>query len=246
VRRASRILCLLILAFLGGADVTASPVLADPPALVLVELFTSEGCSSCPPADAVLTRLAHDQPEPGVRIVTLSEHVDYWDRLGWRDPFSSATFTHRQREYSLAVSHGRVYTPQAVIDGSLDALGSDERSIRAGVRIAAARPHGALTITRSPSELVLEARALPPAEGAHLFVAWVEDRATSRVTTGENAGRELVHTSVVRALRDAGPIANGAPVHVSTDDAPSSAPHVVAFVQVPDHAVLALAELMPL
>jgi hypothetical protein len=239
----ARVLFLAAAASLGATDMTTPRAHADPPAPILVELFTSEGCSSCPPADEVLARLARDQPEPGVRIVTLSEHVDYWDRLGWRDPFSSATFTARQRGYSLNVSHGRVYTPQAVIDGSLDALGSDERRVRAAVQLAAARPHG--TIEASPlgtTALSVVARGMPRPDGAHLFVAWVQDHATSVVTTGENAGRELPHVSVVRALEDAGPIQGGAPVRVTLAP-PPSAPHLVLFVQTVDGPIQAVADL---
>src|SRR5207244_6474025 len=92
---------------------------------ILVELFTSEGCSSCPPADAVLARLHEKQPVPGVEIVALSEHVDYWNYIGWRDPFSDEQFSDRQSRYAKAVGRGRVYTPQVIVDGRLDVLGSD-------------------------------------------------------------------------------------------------------------------------
>src|SRR5437762_4458580 len=108
---------------------------------ILVELFTSEGCSSCPPADAVLARLHQKQPVPGVQLLVLSEHVDYWNNLGWRDPFSDALFTDRQGRYG-----SRIYTPQAVVDGRIDVLGSDEQGIIRAATAAAAEPHGVVRL----------------------------------------------------------------------------------------------------
>ena len=102
-----------------------------PRSMVVVELFTSEGCSSCPPADDVLSQLAHRQPVPGVEVLALGEHVDYWDRLGWRDPFSSPAFSSRQSTYDARVFHAsQVYTPQLVIDGRLERVGSNARAVQ--------------------------------------------------------------------------------------------------------------------
>src|SRR5438128_2640855 len=99
---------------------------------VLVELFTSEGCSSCPPADALLEQLQREQPLPGTQLIFLSEHVDDWNGLGWQDPYSDGAFTSRQSGYG-----GRNYTPQAVIDGGVDVIGSDRQEILRAAQNAA-------------------------------------------------------------------------------------------------------------
>src|SRR5258705_5412733 len=114
-------------AFGDRSRLTAAPG-TGPRNVVVVKLFTSEGCSSCPSADDLLSQLAHRQPVPGVEVLALGEHVDYWDRLGWRDPLSSPAFSARQSNYDARVFHAhQLDTPQLVIDGRLERGGSDAR-----------------------------------------------------------------------------------------------------------------------
>ena len=116
---------------------------------VLVELFTSEGCSSCPPADRLLELLDHKQPVPGADLIVLSEHVDYWDRLGWKDPFSSSVFTARQQEYSYRLRGEGVYTPQLVVDGQFGFVGSDGHEATSAIQEAIREPKIAITISNA-------------------------------------------------------------------------------------------------
>src|SRR5512138_543120 len=118
---------------------------------VLIELFTSEGCSSCPPADKLLERMVESQPSSGVQIIGLGEHVDYWDRLGWKDRFSSTEFTTRQDAYVDRFATGPAYTPMMVVDGKTAFVGSDAQAARRAVEDAARAPHGLLNVEGSQS-----------------------------------------------------------------------------------------------
>jgi hypothetical protein len=181
---------------------------------VLVELFTSEGCSSCPPADRLLTELVADQPVRGAHVIALGEHVDYWDRLGWRDPYSSSMFSERQALYQQWVfPSSTVYTPQIVVDGTRQAIGSVGIVVRHVVSQAAQSPKGSIDISASPGTgdavRVTIRVADPPhsAAGADVYVAVTEDGLVTKVASGENGGRTLAHTAVVRSLQklDAAP-----------------------------------------
>ncbi len=178
---------------------------------VLLELFTSEGCSSCPPADALLARLMRTQPVAGVELIALSEHVDYWNYLGWRDPFSAAQFTDRQAHYAVRL-HSRTYTPQLVVDGGVDLVGSDEASALAAIRTAAATRKGTIVVRRDLQNraVLLHTTVNGIAARAEVFVALIEDGLVSQVQHGENQGQSLPHTAVVRLLKVAGNIENGA------------------------------------
>lgn len=192
---------------------------SDHRTLVVAELFTSEGCSSCPAADDVLTQLVRRQPVPDVEVLALGEHVDYWDRLGWRDPFSSGTFSSRQSNYAARVFHSNgVYTPQLVIDGQYEQVGSDVAAIHRAIKLAALAPKAAVVVQAARSgdgrDLRVELQADVPStvllHGAvDAVVAVTEDNLATEVRRGENSGRTLRHTGVVRALTTAGTLTQG-------------------------------------
>jgi hypothetical protein len=218
----------------GKTDANAVPV--------LVELFTSEGCSSCPPADTVLAGLERTQSVSGARVVPIGLHVDYWDGIGWPDPFSSAQATQRQRAYSPLGSGN--YTPQAVIDGRSETIGSRKGMIEAAIADAAKRPHAtvgiklaARTEATSPIEVMLDIGALPAgsAADAEVLVALTQNAVRVDVKRGENAGKVLEHTAVARQLVVAGPTAAGGGSLKASLKVPSGVAtkelRVVAFVQ---------------
>ena len=175
---------------------------------VLVELFTSEGCSSCPPADALLMRLEAEQPVPGALIIALGEHVDYWNGLGWLDPFSSKAFTERQEVYRRALGEPANYTPQIVVDGRTAFVGSLEADARQAIAKAVASPKAEIQLqwTAVASDVVtIQTRIaglpeLPDGEIAELWLAVTETGLTTSVLRGENARRRLRHTAVTRRL----------------------------------------------
>ncbi len=169
---------------------------------MVVELFTSEVCSSCPPAESFLAHLETTQPVPGADIIVLAEHVDYWNQLGWRDRFASPLFTIRQQQYSRAFVLDSVYTPEMVVDGRAEFSGTDVRRAFDEVSKAAKQPHAVLTIRqKDKSTLALSVANLPPHwHDSEVFLAVTEDGLQSDVAKGENAGRHLTHTGVVRSL----------------------------------------------
>jgi hypothetical protein len=234
---------ILIVAALGAASRSdrSMPFHVDPHTTVLAELFTSEGCSSCPPADALLRRLVAEQPVAGVDIVALGSHVDYWDRLGWRDAFSSPIFSQRQSLYGTRVfGSDRIYTPQIVIDGHLESIGSDEASVRRAIVTAAEAPHATVDVVpeRSADGTVrVDVRVRVPEplqrrDSAEILVAVTEDDLVTRVQRGENGGRTLTHGAVVRLLKSVS--------HIRASDRVASAFTVVKLDKSWDSAHLRL------
>jgi len=179
---------------------------------VLVELFTSEGCSDCPPADALLDRLDRSQPVAGAELIVLSEHVDYWNDIGWRDPYSSHAYSERQSAYAARFGLSSVYTPQMVVDGKFEFVGSDEqRAITAASTAAKAEKVGmTLSGAHLESENVLavhlDAGQLPATSTrpAAVLLAIADEKDESHVTGGENGGRTLRHVAVLRSLKQVG------------------------------------------
>jgi len=167
---------------------------------VLVELFTSEGCSSCPPADRLLEAL-----DP--QAIVLSEHVDYWDHLGWKDPFSSSTWTARQQAYERILSVDGPYTPQMVVDGEAQFVGSDKRQAVSAIVSASHRPKAGVHLLRTAAGLDIQVEGAPAA--ADVFLAVAEDSAASQVAAGENKGSHLHHVAVLRSLRKVGTMKRG-------------------------------------
>jgi hypothetical protein len=217
-----------------SSNLAPAPGSASSGTPVLVELFTSEGCSSCPPADRLLARLAVDQPVKGALVVPLSLHVDYWNRLGWVDPFSSPAYTERQGAYAAHFGGaGRVYTPQMVVDGRTEFVGSDERTARRAIEAAARGPKAFVRAAPGTNDEV-RVTVAGAAAGADVFLAVVEDGLLSDVTRGENAGRRLAHVAVVRALAVAGRVdARGRFDAETPVPRGPGARRVLAFVQEP-------------
>jgi hypothetical protein len=177
---------------------------------VIVELFTSEGCSSCPPADALLARLERTQPVENAQIIALEEHVDYWNQLGWKDRFSNPLFRGRQNDYARFFQTGSIFTPQMVVNGQAQFVGDD--APRASLEIGRAAEKAKFMIRMRPAdvpqphpdqtELSIRLRSLrrPWDEPATIYLAVTESDLSSNVVAGENAGHRLSHAPVVRSF----------------------------------------------
>jgi hypothetical protein len=194
-------LTLLSLVALVGILPSAAAGRSTIPPPVLVELFTSEGCSSCPPADRLLMELDRSQVVVGATVVVLSEHVDYWNGLGWRDPFSSAQWSQRQSEYARHFGLDSVYTPQIVVNGVRQVVGSDGVAVREAIRKSSG---GGLSIrisdVRREDDKLRVSYSADAAPNANLYAVLADASDRSNVVRGENAGRTLEHVAVARCL----------------------------------------------
>ena len=186
---------------------------------VVLELFTSEGCSSCPPADALLKRLDEAGRIGDTDVIAIEEHVDYWDHQGWRDPFSSSEWTERQEQYSRALHHDGIYTPELVVNGQSDLVGNRESEVFRHISEAAKTSDVAVRIASintsvKSAELTISlVTGSTDPRSAELWLAVTERGLSSNVLRGENEGRNLAHAPVLRSL-----------TRVKTQHADSSAP----------------------
>ncbi|MEM6377294.1 MAG: DUF1223 domain-containing protein [Bacteroidota bacterium] len=192
---------ILFLSYFGNTS-NVEPIQPAQESPVLVELFTSQGCSSCPPADRVVADLVKD---PTINIVALSFHVDYWNRLGWKDPYSQAAFSQRQYKYAEKLTNSRrVYTPQIVINGQSGHVGSRRQEVQANIQKAAQDKTPIdfkLDIDQIKGQILeLNVDAVGVPNGYDLVVCLVDAKVRNEVPRGENRGRDLAHVQVVRSL----------------------------------------------
>jgi hypothetical protein len=222
----------------GNADAGGGgPVKGSDPVkgFAVVELFTSEGCSSCPPADQLIARI--QQESNGQPIYILAFHVDYWNRMGWTDPFSAAAYSQRQNQYAEWLRLQSVYTPQVVVNGSKEFVGSQEPSIRKaisdGLQEVSAAQLTLSDVRLDNGKVTWRYQASKTRHNTSLLVAIVQRSATSEVKAGENSGRTLSHVQIVRQLQTAKVDASGSgagslplPAGVGTSDE-----EMIAFLQ---------------
>lgn len=181
---------------------------------VLVELFTSEGCSSCPPADALLEKMDTMQLTPGAKLIVLSEHVDYWDHDGWKDPNSSSALTERQNDYEAILGEKTAFTPQFVVDGSNGLRQGDPQRMEDTIKKAAATAKVAVrvdgvSVDAGNLRAHIGTDVNSDEHNADVFVAIALNRVESQVLRGENSGRHLVHVAVVQQITKVGKLPKG-------------------------------------
>jgi hypothetical protein len=205
---------------------------------VVVELFTSEGCSSCPPADALLSEIARSRPD----VLPLAFHITYWDRLGWPDPFALRAATARQEDYAHVLGLDSIYTPQMVVDGRLDVVGSDRGGVFAALHRAAsaAPPPVPLRLARAGGQVTLEVGEGARGREATVVLVGYDPAHRTAVAHGENAGRTLTESNIVRGLVR---LADWHGARMTVQAAPPAGEKLAAILQAPDGQVLGAARL---
>lgn len=212
---------------------------------VLVELFTSEGCSSCPPADELLRKIDGKHTSDGPLIVGISEHVNYWDHGGWKDPFDSSAITDRQNQYAEKFRLDSPYTPQIVVNGRVQLVGSDAKALLQAIGNAQPEPAATVKIVSTKMEgnavvMVVSVAGELPKHGADLFTVIAQDETTTKVTAGENQGRTLVNAAVARTYERAATVHNAGETTVRISlpgdlkTTPESRRHLIVWAQEPN------------
>ena len=211
---------------LAGLVALAAPVLAQENPVV-VELYTSQGCSSCPPADEILHELAERDD-----VIALALHVDYWDYIGWKDPFGNAAHAARQRAYAAAGHRQTIYTPEMIVAGQSDVVGARPMKLAKAIAEHARMPAKvSLDAHREGGTLDLKASAIQALDGpVHIHIVTYSPLETTQIKRGENAGRTLKYANVVMDWRVAGQW-DGASDFSAQFDVPSDAPLVVIVQQ---------------
>jgi len=185
-----------------------NPISVNRKTPVLVELFTSEGCSSCPPADRVLAQLEREQTNTDVEIITLALHVDYWNYLGWKDEFSAAMYSQRQSGYAEQFKLDSIYTPQMVVDGQTQFVGSNLGTAQKAVADAAKHQKANIEISNANDKLKVKIADAPAHDDSYVWLTIAEDDLKTNVRRGENSGKTLNHVSVVREMKLLGNLAS--------------------------------------
>jgi hypothetical protein len=232
---------MLLLAAVAAASSAQEQAAAQPKKPVLLELFTSEGCSSCPPADRLLASLDQEQPFPGMELIVLSEHVDYWNGPSWHDPFSSHQLTERQASYAELFKIEDIYTPQLVVDGQRQAVGGNAVAVRSAIEAVAQMPKVSLvlsSVARDGDAVKVHVAAGPlggSENKATLYLAIAQEKAQSTVSGGENGGHILTHVAVVRSLKSVDRVGPGSScskdLKISVPHSSSSPLRIVVFLQ---------------
>ena len=249
-------LCSLAVPVKSHAASPASSINATSSSVAIVELFTSEGCSSCPPADALLQQVNLKQTNAGQLIVGISEHVTYWNDLGWKDPYSLPVFTDRQSFYASRLSPEGPYTPQMVLNGRDQFVGSDGSALERALRNDARREHFGLRIVSSAHATegidVKFAFTGNPSKPLDIIAVLADDADRSNVLRGENGGRQLQHVSVARSMTRVATVTDDGEhsVHVSFPEGFStrggSGHHLILFAQEQRQGAILGATTMPL
>jgi hypothetical protein len=248
------LLLLTMLVWLTPSGVFLHAQSAAAPNAVLVELFTSEGCSSCPPADALLAQMDGKLSPTGQTVIALSEHVTYWNHDGWVDPFSQEIFTDRQSGYKDRFKLDDVYTPQMVINGDQQVSGGNGPAILKALAAEAATPKASVKIVSVAAEgkflkVTLAVTGELPRQGADIVAGVAENKTSSNVSRGENSGRTLTHVAVVRTLAKVGTVkaATTMTVKVPLGNGPvGAARHLVVFAQTAGQGKVLSVVTMPL